>query len=398
MALLNINEQQPTLKRFALFELGFRPFFLLAGVSAVVLMSLWLLMWSGWMERPLYYPGNWWHIHEMLMGYTSVVIVGFLLTASRNWTGVQTLHGNWLAALTGLWVIARILPFTPASGTWIAVIDLAFLLFSGIAVAIPVLRVKQYKNMIFTPIVVGLFIANLLMHLQLLGLASDTAIIGQRMAIALIVVLIMVMGTRVIPFFIENGTGQRGATRHYHAVEIAGTVVTCAWALYYTFFGDDLISGSAALVAAVLLAIRAAGWHLNALWRVPLLWILYLGFLWVPIGLLMHFMTAMGWTTSSYAIHALTSGAFGIITLGMMSRVILGHTGRELKHSTALVVAFVFILITPLFRLLPAIPAFAENYYFMIHMAGGFWFLAFLVFVFRYASMLVKPRVDGRPG
>jgi len=398
MALLNINEQQPTLKRFALFELGFRPFFLLAGISAVVLMSLWLLMWSGWMERPPYYPGNWWHIHEMLMGYTSVVIVGFLLTASRNWTGVQTLHGSWLAALTGLWVIARILPFMPVPGMWIAIVDLSFLLFSGVAVAIPVLRVKQYKNMVFTPIVLGLWVANLLMHLQLLGLTSDTAIIGQRMAIALIVVLIMVMGTRVIPFFIENGTGQRGATRHYHAVEISGTVVTSAWAFYYTLFGNDLISGAVALVAAILLTIRAAGWHLTALWKVPLLWILYLGFLWVPIGLLMHFMTAMGWTTSSYAIHALTSGAFGIITLGMMSRVILGHTGRELKHSTALIVAFVFILITPLFRLLPAIPAFSEKYYFMIHMAGGFWFLAFLVFVFRYAAMLVKPRVDGRPG
>ncbi|HBH36164.1 MAG TPA: NnrS family protein, partial [Gammaproteobacteria bacterium] len=171
MALLNINEQQPVMKRFALFELGFRPFFLLAGISAVVLMSLWLLMWSGWMQRPLYYPDNWWHVHEMLLGYTSVVIVGFLLTASRNWTGVQTLHGAWLAALSGLWVIARILPFTPASGIWIAVIDLLFLFFSGIAVAIPVLRVKQYKNMIFTPIVLGLWVANLLMHLQLLDLA-----------------------------------------------------------------------------------------------------------------------------------------------------------------------------------------------------------------------------------
>lgn len=398
MALLNINEQQPTLKRFALFELGFRPFFLLAGISAVLLMSLWLMMFSGWMARPVYYPGNWWHIHEMLLGYTSVVIVGFLLTASRNWTGVQTLHGAWLAALTGVWIIARLLPFTAVAGVWIAVIDLSFLLFSGIAIAIPVLRVKQYKNMIFAPIVLGLFVANLLMHLQLLGLTADTAIIGQRMAIALIVVLIMVMGTRVIPFFIEMGTGQRGATRENHALELAGTIVTCAWALYYTFFGDDLISGGAALLAAVLLAVRAAGWYLKALWKVPLLWILYLGFLWVPLGLLMHFMTAMGWTTSSYAAHALTSGAFGILTLGMMSRVILGHTGRELKHSTTLIVAFVLILLTPLFRLLPAIPAFAENYYFLVHLAGGLWFLAFLVFVFYYAAMLIKPRVDGRPG
>ncbi|MEN8212887.1 MAG: NnrS family protein [Pseudomonadota bacterium] len=398
MALLNINERQPEVKQFALFELGFRPMFLLAGLSAVVLMSLWLLMWSNWMARPPYYPGNWWHVHEMLLGYTTVVIVGFLLTASRNWTGVQTLHGNWLAALSGLWLLARILPFTPAAGIWIAVVDLAFLLFSGIAVAIPVLRVKQYKNMIFTPIVLGLWIANLLMHLQLLGAASGTAIIGERMALALITLLIMVMGTRVIPFFIEMGTGQQGATRNYPRLEIAGSVVTSAWALYYTFFGIDMISGIAALAAAALLGIRAAGWHIRALWRVPLLWILYLGFWWIPVALLLYFMTAIGWTSASYAIHALTSGAIGIITLGMMSRVILGHTGRELKHTKMLLAAFLFILATPLFRLLPAIPAFAADYYSMIHMAGGFWFLAFLVFVIRYAVMLVKPRVDGRPG
>lgn len=398
MALVDITARPPQVKRFALFELGFRPLFLLAGSGAAVMMSLWLLMLSGWMRVPPYYAGNWWHIHEMLLGYVPAVVVGFLLTASRNWTGVQTLHGGWLAALSGLWLAARILPFTALPGVLTAVADLAFLLSAAIAVAIPVVRARQYNNMIFAPVVLGLWLANLLMHLQLLGVTANTAVIGERMGIALIVLLMVVMGSRVLPFFIEMGTAQQDATRKYPRVEIAGNIVTTAWALYYTLMGNDLVAGLLALIAAILLGIRAAGWHLRALWGVPLLWILYVGFLWVPLGLLLLLFSALGWTAGSYAIHALTVGAMGIMTLGMMCRVILGHTGREMRHSPLLVMAFAAILATPLFRLLPAIPLFAHDYYFMIHMAGGMWFLAFLLFLIHFAKWLLQPRADGRPG
>ena len=159
------------------FALGFRPMFLLAGLSGVLLMAVWLLVLAGALPAPTHYPGHYWHSHEMLFGYTVAVITGFLLTASKNWTGIQTLHGKWLAAFSLLWLAGRLAPFLPIPAWSVATIDLAFLLLAGIAVGYPVIKARQFNNLVFTPIVFGLWLANLLMHLQFLDVAT-TAEIG----------------------------------------------------------------------------------------------------------------------------------------------------------------------------------------------------------------------------
>jgi uncharacterized protein involved in response to NO len=378
------------------FALGFRPMFLLAGLSGMLLMALWLLQLAGTLPPPAHYPGHYWHSHEMLFGYTAAVIVGFLLTASRNWTGVPTLHGPWLAGLGLLWLAGRILPFLDSfSGLAVAVVDLAFLLLAGIAIGYPVVKTRQVKNLLFTPIVLGLWTANLLMQLQFLDIAG-TAETGSRLGTGLIALLMVVMGTRVIPFFIERGTG--GKVLQSKPLDITGNLFVAAWLIVWVLQGDSPVSGVLAAIAALLLLIRWAGWHNAGLWRVSLLWVLYLGFLFIPVGLAMRLGVTLGWMLSSGATHAVTAGAIGSLTIGMMARVALGHTGRPLTHNRLILGSFLLIVPAGLFRLLASTPLYAEHYLFLVTLSGGLWAGAFLLFVINYLPVLIMARVDGRPG
>jgi uncharacterized protein involved in response to NO len=377
------------------FTLGFRPMFLLAGLSGMLLMLQWLLLLGGLGPAPAHYPGHFWHSHEMLFGYTAAVIVGFLLTASRNWTGIQTLNGVWLAALALLWLAGRLLPFLAAPGWLVATIDLAFLLLAGIAVGYPVIKARQYKNLLFTPIVLGLWVANLLMHLQFLGI-TQSAGPGSRLAVGLIVLLIVIMGTRVIPFFIERGTGEK--VLQSKSLDMAGNFFITAWLVVWVLDAEAPVAGVLAGIAGLLLLIRWARWHNAGLWRVPLLWILYLGFLFIPLGLGLRLAATFGWISPSLASHAFTAGAIGCLTLGMMARVALGHTGRPLEHNGLILSSFLLIVTAAAIRLLAGVPQLAEHYLTLIHVSGGFWITAFLLFVINYLPVLLMARVDGRPG
>jgi uncharacterized protein involved in response to NO len=369
--------------------------FLLAGLSGILLMALWLLILAGIIPAPSYYPGHYWHSHEMLFGYTVAVIAGFLLTASKNWTGIQTLHGKWLAALSLVWLTARVLPFTPAPHEVIAGIDLSFLLAAGIAIGHPVIKTRQFKNMLFTPIVLGLWSGNLLMHLQFLGIA-ETAEIGSRLGVGLITLLMVIMGTRVIPFFIERGTGGKTRTSTLH--DTVGNLFLIAWFISWVAFGDQPVSGIFAAIAALLLVTRWAGWYIGTLWKSPLLWILYLGFLFIPLGLSMRLLTGFELATGSLSTHAFTAGAIGCLTVGMMARVSLGHTGRPLAHNPLILGVFFLIIPAAVTRLLAAIPQFTGHYETLLNLSGLLWIGAFLLFVMNFLPVLVMARVDGRPG
>lgn len=394
MAVVGITSNQPVTGPNP-FALGFRPMFLLAGLAGLLLMAIWLLQLAGIIPATVHYPGHYWHSHEMLFGYTAAVIIGFLLTASKNWTGIQTLHGRWLAGLGLLWLVGRILPFLPVSGWLVAIVDLAFLLLAGIAVGYPVVKTRQYRNLVFTPIVLGLWIANLCMQLQFLGIAT-TAELGSRLATGLVTLLMVIMGTRVIPFFIERGTG--GKNRQMKALDIIGNLSVAVWLIAWVAYGDDPLSGSLAGISALLLMIRWAGWHIPDLWRAPLLWILYLGFLFIPLGFTLRLLASLGWYTPGLATHAFTAGAIGCLTLGMMARVALGHTGRPLQHNGLILGSFLLIVPSAVIRLLAGTQQFAEHYSTMLYLSGGFWIAAFLLFVINYFPVLVMARVDGRPG
>ncbi len=400
MALISIEEskQKAPPRGFALFALGFRPFFLAAGIFATVYMGLWLATLQGAMQAPAGISPAAWHGHEMLFGYAVAVIGGFLLTATQNWTSTPMPRGGPLAALFALWLAGRVLPWLPVPQPAISIVDLLFLPVLLIAVLRPVLRVQQTRNYAFSAMLLGLTAANALFHAAAFGYGPDYALAGLNLGLYLIVLMIVVMGGRVIPYFTErrlNSTAKR-----WTPVEWLAPATTLA-VLVAVFAAPALLSGTLlavlAAAAAVVHAIRLAGWHDKRLWGVPLLWVLHLGYGWIVVGFLLDALHAAGMVPPFLALHAYATGGIGVLTLGMMSRVSLGHTGRILEAPAIMVWVYAAINLSAGVRVFGPLllPAQAP----MLHqIGGGLWMLAFAVFAAVYAPMLWRPRTDGKPG
>jgi uncharacterized protein involved in response to NO len=381
-----------------LFALGFRAFFALAGLSALVLIVLWNAIFKGALTLDNYFHANYWHGHEMLLGYSVAVIAGFLLTAVKNWTGRATLTGDQLAALCLLWLYGRIVPFYSGllPDGLIALIDFSFLPALAYQISKPIVQTKYYTGLVFIGILLVLALGNGLIHAEILGLEKNTAWLGLQLVEATIIILILVIAGRVFPFFTERG--------------IPGTLVTrnpildgSAIATAVIVFGLQLfnVSGTVLAVAAVLAVIangaRLAGWYMQRIWYVPLLWILYAGYVWIILGFILTVFSAYSLVLPSLALHAFTIGGIGVLTLGMMARVSLGHTGRALRVSNAMAIAFILINLAALFRVLLPI-AMPGWYGSLLYVSTLLWLAAFALFIFVYAPILTSARVDGQPG
>ena len=383
----------------ALFDLGFRPFFLCAGIAAPLLVSLWVCVYTlGGIKFHYYDPITSWHSHEMIFGYTVAVIAGFLLTAVRNWTGIQTPGGTALASLVLLWLAGRVLPFcSGALPHWIiAFVDSAFLPVLAVTLAIPVIRRRQKHNLVFLFVLTALTAANIMIHSQLLGFTHATASRGAGFAVDLIVLLIAILGGRVIPFFTEKGIAGV-TTRQWKPVEFLSFGTLIILILLDLTDAPAIAVTVIAMLAATGHGIRLFGWYRRAVWSVPLLWVLQLGYAWLVAGFILKALSAAGLVSPMLAIHAFTTGGIGTITLGMMARVALGHTGRALRVAPAMVPAFVLANLAGLTR--AVLPLFVPaGYREWIVLAGLFWVAAFALFVMSYARILIRPRVDGQPG
>ncbi|HUX31445.1 MAG TPA: NnrS family protein [Thiobacillus sp.] len=398
MAKLPIEDLQkrPPSAGWAPFALGFRPFFLAAGLYAVLLMVLWLLVLDGVMT-----PGEMlplvWHGHEMVFGFAVSVIAGFLLAAAQNWTGIRTLSGRPLAALFLLWFAGRLcflIPGLPAG--LVALVDLAFLPVLTVTLAWPILRAKQLHNYPFPILLLALTAANALVHTDALHWTSGTAKPGLLMAVYVVAMIITVMGGRVIPSFTDNKLHTRA--RRWKTIEWLVPVATPTALIAALIAPVSPVTALLAAVAAAVHAIRVAGWYTSKLWSVPLLWILHLGYAWIPIGFALLALTAAGWgAAAGSALHAFTAGAIGVLTLGMMARVSLGHTGRQLEPPSVMTLAFVAINLAALARV--ALPLlFPAAYTQGMVVAGLIWIAAFGLFAWMYTPMLLRPRIDGKPG
>lgn len=399
MALLDIQSPSsgPLNNGMTFFALAFRPFFFMAGLSALLLMVLWLFMYRGLLPAPDYYGAIAWHGHEMLFGYAAAVVVGFLLTATKNWTGIQTLRYWPLAGLTLAWVLGRLVPFVPGlTPVVIAFIDMLFLHLAAVALAFPLFRSRQKHNIPLAFLVLTLAVANGLFHLELLGMATDTLQAGIRLGVGMVVTLLVVMGGRVIPFFIERGL--QGVTiKKWEWVEQLSLASVLSFVLAQTLFPQSTGAMVLALTAALINGIRVAGWYHRKVWSVSLLWVLYLGYSWVVVGLLMQALSIPGWVPSMLSLHALTVGGVGVLTLGMMARVAIGHTGRPMQAHQLMGWAFSLVVMAAVVRgVLPLF--FPTRYALWIDVAGGLWLLAFLPFFIIYYPILTRPRVDGQPG
>lgn len=381
-----------------IFALGFRPFFLLAAFFAIFLMAVWVPAFVGGFAFDTYYGQIGWHSHEMIFGYAGGVIAGFLLTAARNWTGRPTPAGGLLAAIAGLWLLGRILPYFPGivPHGLIATVDLAFLPAVAVGIGMPLVRSGAGRNWIFLPLLAAFWAANCLIHAELLGLAPNLARKGIFLGLNLIVLLIVIMGGRVIPFFTERGLAG-AAMKRWPVIEWLSPLSVILFLLAEFFLPDSLLSASFAVLAACANGVRLAGWYTPRYWRVPLLWVLHLGYAWIVAGFVLKAGAALGAAPPQFTIHAFTVGAIGVLTLGMMARVSLGHTGRPLKVGLAMAMAFGLINLSGVTRgFLPIL--YPQWFPQLIVASGVLWIAAFVVFVILYMPILTRARVDGRPG
>jgi uncharacterized protein involved in response to NO len=383
----------------ALLALGFRPFFLVAGLAAVALVGLWVAYYGGALSVSTYYGAVTWHGHEMVFGYTAAVVAGFLLTAVRNWTSMDTLRGAPLGALLALWVAGRLAVFAPDAipGWLLAAVDVAFLPALAASLAVPLCRSRQWHNLPFVPVLLLLAWANLLVHLDVLGLAPGRATTGLYLGVNLIVLLIAIIGGRVIPFFTERALpGAR--PRSWRPVEWVSIGAVAALALLGVLPFSAELTVTLAAVAAIAHGVRLWGWYDRRLWSVPLLWILHIGYAWLVVGFVLEAFSAAALLRPQLALHAFAVGAIGALTLGMMARVALGHTGRPLRVAPPMVAAFILVNVAASLRILAAWSLLDHWYVALIVVAGAAWASAFALFVAVYAPILTRPRVDGRPG
>lgn len=386
-----------TTGRPAVLEYGFRIFFLLAALSAVLLVPGWIVLYFGWAPHPAGLDPLRWHAHEMLFGMATAVVAGFLLTAPGNWTGRAMPRGAALGGLAALWVAGRVVCWL-AGGLprgLVMGVDVAFLVALAWTVWQPLRGLREQRhNLVFSVLLLAMAGANVASHLQVRSPAGVAA--GTEAMLYLTLFLLALMGGRVIPGFTKSQF-PAGATRRrpwVDRVALASVLVVMAADL-----SGAPTKGLALLCLAAACAhgARTWAWHTRDIWRVPLLWVLHVGYAWIAAGFVLKALALGGAISPLLFRHAWTLGAVGMISLGMMSRVALGHTGRPLRPPRGVTASFVLLFLSALARtagawLLPA------HYGLWLKLSASGWTVAFGIFLCVYGLMLCQPRADGQPG
>ena len=386
----------------ALLSRGFRPFFLAAALWAIIAVSLWPFVFSGRVELATAFSTVDWHAHEMIFGYLAAVIAGFLTTAVPNWTGRLPVVGWPLAGLIGIWAAGRMAMFEsvrlgrPLS----AALDVAFLFVFAAVVAREVLASKNWRNAKVVGLVGALAFDNLAFHYE--DATTGFADYSQRFALALVVMLILLVGGRVTPSFTNNWLARAGSPKRpaplgrFDAVTMAlSALALAAWA----FAPYATATGLLALAAGLGNLGRLSRWRGLAARRDALVFVLHAGFGLAGVGFLVAAASALLPATVPYdaAVHMWAVGAAGLMTLAMMTRATLGHSGQALVASPATKAAYALILAAAILRLaLPMLPQWQTP---LLHAAACAWAAAFATFLWGYWAMLArKPRLTPRPG
>ena len=395
------NTEQPAQHSgAAILNLGFRPFFAGAAIFSVLSTLIWTAMYVfGWYWQPLL-PGSIWHAHEMLYGYSVAVIAGFLLTAVGNWTGVQTLYGIPLLLLFLLWLVARLLLMSGDSGllAGAALADVLFNALLVVALAWPIFKVRQFKQFGLLSKVLLLMLANLLFYAGVLEIYPWGVQAGLYSGVYLIMALIFAMSRRVMPFFIERGLDQPVTLINRGWLDAASLFLFIGFWLADIAAPDSLPVAVLAGVLCVLHSVRLAGWYAAGIWRRPLLWVLFLAYVALIVGFALKVAVYVFAISPFLPLHAFTFGGIGLFTLGMMTRVTLGHTGRDV-HEPPTPVSWMFglLLVGSVFRVvLPLLDA--AHYVFWMGVSQLLWVSAFSRFLWVFLPMLWRPRVDGQLG
>jgi uncharacterized protein involved in response to NO len=395
------NENQMGL--LALLAHPFRPFFLLTGIYAVVAVFGWIAFLFGGWPIPVGWSPLQWHSHEMLYGFVTAAIGGFMLTAMTNWTGARPLQGFSLLALLLLWLAGRVAMWFAGwlPGWLVAAVDLAFLPVLGIYVARVLIAHKNRRNFVLVAVLALMFIGNLMMQIGFMTGKTGLLQLGQQQGFNLITILIVIIAGRITPAFSTNWLRVHGknpeAVKTFRVLEILSLASVVLLMVMDWFSLPAQVKGTIILIAGVVNGARLIGW---AGWKTvgePLLWILHLAYLWVVIALLLRGLSAFTDIVGSNVWqHAMGVGGIGTLILGVMTRVAMGHTGRPLKLLRFGLYVYIAITVAAVLRLLAATGA--MDYRLGVTFAAVAWVVAFSLFVILYAPVLASPRADGKPG
>ena len=386
----------PPAQGWPFLRLGFRPFYLGAALFAALAVPLWAAVWLGAVAAPMPLPPLWWHAHEMLFGFAVAVIVGFLLTAGKAWTGLPTPRGAALGALAALWLSARVAGvFAPPA--LFALLDLLLLPVVAVVLTRLLLRAGNRRNLPLAGLLGALALANAAFHGAALGLVALPPLAPLHAGLALIVMIECVMAGRVVPSFTANATPSMTLVpqpRVARAALVCTALGLAGWVFAPAAWPTALALGAAALLQARLLW----GWQPWVTRDRPILWVLHAAYAFVPIGLALLALAVPGWVAVSAGVHALAVGATGGLIIGMVTRTARGHTGRPLRVSRLEVAAYALVLAAALLRsLVQLVPQVVAPTPALVAAAAA-WSAAFLLYAWRFGPWLVSTRADGQDG
>lgn len=393
-----MTKNNPTNNSSALFNLAFRPFFLGATVFSIISIVLWSLIYSFQLSPTIDLISDYqWHAHEMIYGYAFAIIAGFLLTAIKNWTGIQTAHGKSLMLLFSLWAAARILFLFGTS--YLAIAGIFDILFAVLLIAFtsyPIIKSKQFKQCFILLKLLFLLTGNILFYLGAFNIVNEGVSIGIYGGLYLIIAIILTIGRRVVPFFIEKGVGYEVKLFNSKWLDISNILLFLIFFISELFLENVKITTYASLALFLTNSIRLAAWYTHGIWEKSLLWSLYLSFCFIPVAFLLFAAIDLLNVSKFLAIHAFTFGVIGLATIAMMSRVSLGHTGRGINNpSKILSYAFIILIFGAVVRsILPLFDIF--DYESLIIISQICWVVSFGIFIVIYFPILTKPRIDGK--
>jgi len=386
----------------ALWSYGFRPFFLAAGLSAVLLIP----WWAGVFEWGFPLASNWprmlWHGHEMLFGFIAAAIAGFLLTAVPSWTGARGFAGRPLLLLAALWLLGRVVVAT--SALWprsvVAGCDLLFLPALA-ALVLPPLARERNRNTPLLGVLTALWATNAAFYWGLFRDNAPLALRALTVGVDIVLVLVTVIGGRIIPAFTSAAFKQRGisgAVRTWRGMTPLAVGAMLVITILDLWRPNTPSAGAVAAAAALIQSVRLAQWQGLKTARMPIVWVLHLAYLWLPVGLALKALALLtGSAFAAFYLHALTIGAAATMIVGVMTRASLGHTGRALVVARPTVYAYIFLTAAVIARVFG--PAFLPlSYSGVIVLTAILWTAAFVLYLRVYAPILWSPRADGKPG
>lgn len=373
----------------AILRQGFRIFFLAAALWAALVMAFFVAMLSGAGPISPSFGAVDWHVHELLFGYAGAVIAGFLLTAVPNWTKRLPVSGWRLLLLFLLWLAGRIAVASDANAVVIAAADLAFPAWLVFVIARELVAGRNYQNLRVLALVTLFSFANIAFHYE--AAMSGTTDYSRRGGIAVVVLLITLIGGRIIPSFTRNWLVQRGARSlpvpfgRFDMIVIALSAL--AFALWIAFPHHPTAAAALGLAGVLNLA-RLARWKGWLTGGEALVAILHIAYAFVPVGLIAIAVSIIrpGFVPEAGALHLLTAGAIGAMTLAVMTRASLGHTGRALHADTAIVTIYAALISSVILRFAYAV----EPASLLLTVSASLWILAFVLFVARYGYMALR--------